>query len=133
MAEVDTAEKKEDGFLGTMIISLFCLGLAIAAYYIYQTQDIRQAKQAIERTLKDPYSVKYSGIRRCSAAKGVTGDYNAKNSWGAYAGNEPFLYVNGELATVKDDNFSDLLDLCYHGRVRSKEERDEEIKAALGS
>ena len=125
---------KEDVRLLVLIgggILLFTAALLGGRLY-QDSKPFSEAKSALESQLKDPYSVKYSNLDTCPAGNGVTGDYNAKNSFGAYTGNEPFLYVNGHLAMVGDRNFSDFLDLCYYGKIRTEEERSIAIEEAPG-
>lgn len=56
---------------------------------------VEDAQKAVQRSVKDPTSVLFSNVRKCARPKMVMGDYNAKNSFGAYTGNETFVYVNG--------------------------------------
>lgn len=52
-----------------------------------------EAKDALRRDLKDPDATKFREVRWCGKPGGaVTGEYNAKNSYGAYTGFKPFFY-----------------------------------------
>lgn len=68
-----------------------------------------EAKAAIISTLKDPESVQFRGISRTPAGD-ICGEYNAKNSYGGYAGFEPFMYekasktlLNSTLNNIKSN------------------------------
>ncbi|HEY4546311.1 MAG TPA: hypothetical protein VIG90_07820 [Pedomonas sp.] len=70
-------------------------------YYMAQTWELRAAKRDLEKRLKDPTSVLYSDIDRCSSGNGVFGIYNAKNSYGAYTGETIFFAFGSDI--VLDD------------------------------
>lgn len=71
---------------------------------------IDNAEQSIKHALKDPDSAKFSSSR-LSKSGAVCGYVNAKNSFGAYAGNSRYIYVNGS-STMDDGSqeFSDVWD-----------------------
>lgn len=54
--------------------------------------EVSQAKDAVSRNAKDPDSVKFRDITYNRKEEMVCGEYNAKNSYGAYAGFETFVY-----------------------------------------
>ena len=64
------------------------------------TKQINVVKKAVSKNLKDPYSARYRGIvasRVNDWPITVCGWVNAKNSYGAYTGDAPFI---GELGTI---------------------------------
>jgi len=73
--------------------------------------DIARAKRLLEERLRDPESVRYGTVM---AKRGVVcGVFNAKNGFGGYGGDEPFLGL-GYPATVvyisSDAGFQSLWD-----------------------
>jgi len=62
------------------------------------SKNISDAKDGLEKRLKDPDSVKYRNVQEYSENV-VCGEYNAKNSYGAYGGYETFIWRNGGLDT----------------------------------
>ena len=76
---------------------------------------IKEAQEAVKRDLKDPESTQFRDVRRCSSGKGVEGDYNSKNSYGAYVGFKPFIYYEYQVGTIDgsgDYNWEKLYKLC---------------------
>lgn len=64
-------------------------------------QHIASAKEKLSHDMKDPASVQYRDIvvRRSGQAVTVCGEYNAKNSYGAYTGFLKFFAANGDAFT----------------------------------
>jgi hypothetical protein len=59
-------------------------------------EHIRAAKDAVRALMRDPDSVTFGHISRCTGDHVMlTGTYNAKNGFGAYSGSEPFVYDRG--------------------------------------
>lgn len=71
------------------------------------------AEQAVSNRMKDPRSTEFRNIGFCGeSGKSVTrGEYNSKNSYGAYEGFEPFYYDDGavELADGRGPIFEKCL------------------------
>ena len=53
---------------------------------------IRQAEDVVRQGLKDPESARFRDVRRNTATGAVCGYVNAKNSYGGYVGETPFIY-----------------------------------------
>ncbi len=53
---------------------------------------IKQAQESVARRLRDPESARFSDVRVTEDGS-VCGHVNGKNAFGAYAGAQPFLYV----------------------------------------
>lgn len=66
---------------------------------------IADAKKKLERDLKDPSSVQYRDVYvvKPGTAPYVCGEYNAKNSYGAYVGFKPF-FSSGDKVMADSDN-----------------------------
>lgn len=64
--------------------------------------EIAKSKAAVADQLKDPDSAKYSEIKLCDDNNGIRGSVNSKNSYGAYAGKDPFVVRNGVAAVGSD-------------------------------
>lgn len=63
-----------------------------------------EAKDALRRDLKDPDATQFRDVRWCGKPGGaITGDYNAKNSYGAYTGFRPFFYSDHTAARDFED------------------------------
>jgi hypothetical protein len=78
----------------------------------------KEAKEAVRYGLKDPDSAQFRELRRCARNDGVEGEVNSKNSYGAYAGFEPFIYVKGRVAIgYGAEGFGELQNLCYSEEV----------------
>ena len=86
------------------------------------------AKDAVRGVLLDPDAAQFKNMETCPAAGGMaTGEVNAKNRSGAFAGSMPF-FVNGpEVTFVDDPSFTRLLDECY-GNVAPKADLDIAIR-----
>jgi len=61
----------------------------------------QQALQAVRNSMKDPTSVKFKDITVVAPARCAFGEALGKNSFGAYAGYQKFVYSDG--AVVFDD------------------------------
>ena len=55
-----------------------------------------KAKEAIKYQMKDPESAEFREVRVYPEKNLVCGEVNAKNSFGAYGGFEPFSYDDGQ-------------------------------------
>lgn len=82
---------------------------------------IGQAKEALERTLKDPGSVQYQDVVAYSENV-VCGQYNAKNEMGGYVGFRRFITLNGVLTS--GDEHANYMNLC-NNTAKGKIELDE--------
>jgi hypothetical protein len=80
---------------------------------------IADAEEAVRTKMKDPDAAKFTDVRLCQKPKAVTGKVNGKNSYGAYAGEESFYYVDGEAVTISENprRFNDLSKLCFSDKV----------------
>ena len=58
---------------------------------------IADAKDGVRAALKDPGSAEFSELYRCGDSRVVTGEVNAKNSFGGYNGNTHFVYADGHV------------------------------------
>lgn len=61
--------------------------------------DEKKLREALEDHLKDSESARFRGFRQSKPENGVwtlCGEVNAKNSYGAYSGFEPFLVIAGK-------------------------------------
>lgn len=66
--------------------------------YANNTSLIKNAKQSIRDSIKDPRSAQFQHIRVVKNLRGeraVCGEVNAKNAFGGYVGFTPFMYVDG--------------------------------------
>ena len=79
------------------------------ALYACNGKNVSNAKKSLEYSLKDPSSVEYRNVRE-TTDQVVCGEYNSKNSYGAYAGFSNFVYFGTTLET--DINLSDYKLLC---------------------
>lgn len=61
-----------------------------------------EAKEAVRHIQKDPDSTQFRDVARCEG-EGVRGEYNSKNSYGAYVGFKPFQYVDSAVTTIDSD------------------------------
>lgn len=74
--------------------------------------------------MKDPSSVQYRGVRSFVTSGNqriICGEYNAKNSFGAYTGFKPFwvrTYEDMPVDTVAADSSSTYLDSIIAGKCR---------------
>lgn len=74
------------------------------------SQDQAALASGLASRMKDPSSVQYRGIRSFVTSGNqriICGEYNAKNSFGAYTGFEPFLvrtYEDQPVSTLAADN-----------------------------
>lgn len=96
-----------------LIFSLLNSGQAIAQ--ISQKKAIIMAENSIREGLKDPYSARFTiEFTHSTPPNGyfVCGNYNSKNSFGAYAGKSSFIVIidNGAVLT-SDSDFSAELDM----------------------
>ncbi|WP_103728931.1 hypothetical protein [Novosphingobium sp. HII-3] len=74
----------------------------------------REAKEAVSRNLKDPEATQFRDVRTCFKDPGIVmGEFNGKNSYGAYVGFASFYYVDGRVVLASDDDFGPLTKRCY--------------------
>ncbi len=60
---------------------------------------IHNAKEGVREDMRDPSSTIFRNVKVCPRDKNiVTGEYNSKNGFGAYAGFERF-YAEGRIAS----------------------------------
>lgn len=84
----------------------YLIAMLLAASAHASEDLIAEAKQAIGKTLKDPYSAVYEDIYMGKAAHGnpvVCGTLNAKNAYGAYTGRKRFYYLRGFDPQIGED------------------------------
>lgn len=87
-------------------------------------QDQAALATGLASQLKDPSSVQYRGVRSFVTSGNqriICGEYNAKNSFGAYTGFKPFwvrTYEDMPVDTVAADSSSTYLDSIIAGKCR---------------
>ncbi len=77
---------------------------------------IDEAETRIAAAMRDPSSVQFRDVVICPTGDGVTGYYNAKNSYGAYVGFQAFIYADYRYWLADGSSFGDFNDLmrrCY--------------------
>jgi hypothetical protein len=83
--------------LRSLIIGVSALIVISASQHaIGNDKMISDARESIKSMLKDPYSVVFENMHIARGADGspiVCGEYNAKNSYGAYVGRKKFFYI----------------------------------------
>ena len=72
------------------------------------------AKQAVRDEMKDPEATNFRDVAWCGKPGGaVYGEYNSKNSYGAYEGFKDFYYADGVVAVSFDTfNFEQVYRRC---------------------
>lgn len=98
-----------------MRLLIICLSFVLAAC---GDNEIDAAKDMVASEMKDPSSVQWKDVKRCNSDRNVvSGEVNAKNSYGAYVGYTAFFYSNGVAALVTNtddlDKFNELMKSCY--------------------
>jgi hypothetical protein len=81
-------------YLVWVVLGTFTLAAGLY-FYLSDNAAVLIAKSKVEATLKDPSSVTYRNINAKKTVLGtyqVCGEFNAKNSFGAYAGFSRFMY-----------------------------------------
>ena len=73
-----------------MSIRLCCTLVAVLLASPAFAVSIQDAKKTIADSLKDPDSVKFRNVKKSDRTGAVCGEFNAKNSFGAYVGFSPF-------------------------------------------
>lgn len=75
----------------------------------------QDAEDAVRRRQKDPDATQFRDLMKCPKDPRVTsGEYNAKNSYGAYIGFEAFYHSQDTgVVFLSDDDFMMMLDRCY--------------------
>lgn len=73
-----------------LIVILTTMVLAAPFFYLHVTKDVREVKKVILEMAKDPDSVRFYDVRKTTPVS-VCGEFNAKNSFGAYAGRKRFI------------------------------------------
>jgi hypothetical protein len=94
----------------------------------HPTEDplLAEAKKSLADKMKDPSSVQFRNVKLCETKGMVTGEANAKNSFGAYTGFEPFVYANRGSYTISSLPLAlepetggkyliHLINVCYQG------------------
>lgn len=65
---------------------------------ITKSKDVRDIEGAVKAVLKDSSSATFENVSRCPIDRAIAaGSVNSKNSFGAYAGSEPFFVVDGRV------------------------------------
>ena len=70
----------------------------------------------MRRRMKDPDATQFQDVRSCTADPQLyQGEYNAKNSFGAYTGFKPFYWsaATGPVFLEDSHQFSGLTDQCF--------------------
>ena len=78
--------------LVAIVILLACAGCSAAS------ELEKKAKEAVRYDLKDPDSAQFREIQVYLEKRLVCGEVNSRNSYGAYAGFEPFTYDDGRVS-----------------------------------
>lgn len=55
---------------------------------------VAEAQQTVRSSMRDPEAVRFRGVRANRATGAVCGWFNAKNGYGAYVGERPFVYYH---------------------------------------
>lgn len=94
-----------------LLTVLLCAGPALADDALFA-----EAKEAVARSFKDPYSAVFEGLYLSKAADGsavVCGTVNAKNSYGGFTGRKRFYYaVKSKVSDVPNRGDAVLKALC---------------------
>ena len=75
-----------------------------------------EAEEAVRRQMKDPDATEFREVTSCAADRQLyKGEYNAKNSFGAYTGFKPFYWsaATGPVFLEDSSQFSGLTDQCF--------------------
>jgi hypothetical protein len=97
--------------IGLLALLTGCEGRAFDRTYGGQ---FGKAREAVRSELKDPDSAKFSNLEVCAASNAVvTGKVNAKNSFGAYVGDESFFAKGSIGQFYRNVMFDDLARECY--------------------
>jgi len=65
-----------------------------------QPLTIAQVQSDVRSTMRDPESVRFRNLRRNTETGAVCGDLNARNGYGGYVGEAPFIYYHSQNASV---------------------------------
>lgn len=88
------------------------VGLTVTACGAFDT--FKDAKEAVSRGLLDPGATQFRNLEVCSEDRNViSGEFNAKNAYGAYVGFKSFYYADNAVALVEDPAFGPLVKRCY--------------------
>lgn len=79
----------------TIILSIVFI-LAAILFFSWDDYWYGDAKKAIEKTLADPSSVQYRGLKLCGNGV-IAGEFNAKNRAGGYDGFSAFIFTGKEI------------------------------------
>lgn len=82
------------------------------------------AEDAVRAHVKDANSTEFRDVAFCGDKTGnvIRGEFNSKNSYGAYAGYEKFYYDGGVVELPDDYGYLALMDRCSAQiRARTKE------------
>lgn len=80
---------------------LVLIGLSLSGC---SDQAVVQGQDAIRATLKDPTSAQFEGVKRCGQSTIISGNVNAKNTFGGYVGKEVFVARGTEGAIMGADD-----------------------------
>jgi hypothetical protein len=61
-----------------------------------QPFSIAHAQQQVAQTMRDPEATRFRDVRRNTETGAVCGILNAKNAYGAYVGESPFIYYTSQ-------------------------------------
>lgn len=96
------------------------IALCIVLISLVSCEDplIKAAKDAVRYDAKDPESVQFRNVHACAKPNAVYGEYNAKNSYGAYVGFRPFIYAGAQVWTAGEAaGYEAISKLCYSDAV----------------
>lgn len=113
------------------------IGLVVATLASGCTDPFAAAKEALRHSMKDPDATQFREVAWCGKEGGpIEGEFNAKNSYGAYAGFERFYYADYSVGSdFGDPVYQRLFKLCMKESARHTAERagkpfDEKAKDA---
>lgn len=92
---------------------------------------LTDAKTALARRLKDPSSLQIRDVRPCDKPNAIQGEYNAKNSFGAYVGFKPFIFAEYDVATLADQGGLSMEDSLDHWNELTKKCWSDEVLANI--
>ncbi len=72
----------------------------------------QNAKESVANLMKDTESAKFRNLSVDEKSNVVCGEVNSKNSYGAMAGFEGFIYENGTAHLESDSGYSAFIKLC---------------------
>lgn len=104
--------------------------LALSCLCSCDTGLVAEAKKNVRSQALDPDAAQFREVQLCSHDENVvSGEVNAKNSFGAYTGFRPFFYSAHRVATPDDlDRFYELMRRCYDMSILTPSQRAQMIE-----